>query len=330
MTIYDIAREAGVAASTVSRVLNNKPGIKAETREHVQQILKKYNFTPDQAARGLVMQSSKIIGILMQDIRVVHHIDSAYIIEQEMTQRGYCCITMSTGHTDEKMAEYIKILEERRVEGAILIGSMFGTERVKKSIQEHLGNVPIVIVNGYLDLPNVYGIMADEERGIEQCVELLVSKGKEKLAFAVDTDSPSNRLKTRGFVTGMLRQGWKREEMWIYETKESSPDGGYEVAGRILKEHPDVQGIIYSVDVTAVGGLRALYDMGVKVPDQVAVTGVDNTIYGEICRPRLTTLDNRLVELGSTAAEILLSAMNGQARTSKMMFFTEIIEREST
>lgn len=330
MTIYDIAREAGVAASTVSRVLNNKPGIKAETREHVQRILKKYNFTPDQAARGLVMQSSKIIGILMQDIRVVHHIDSAYIIEQEMTQRGYCCITMSTGHTDEKMAEYIKILEERRVEGAILIGSMFGTERVKKSIQEHLGNVPIVIVNGYVDLPNVYGILADEERGIERCVELLVSKGKEKLAFAVDTDSPSNRLKTRGFVTGMLRQGWKREDIWIYETKESSPDGGYEVAGRILKDHPDVQGLIYSVDVTAVGGLRALYDMNIKVPEQVAVTGVDNTIYGEICRPRLTTLDNRLVELGSAAAEILLSAMNGQARTSKMMFFTEIVEREST
>lgn len=330
MTIYDIAREAGVAASTVSRVLNNKPGIKAETREHVQRILKKYNFTPDQAARGLVMQSSKIIGILMQDIRVVHHIDSAYIIEQEMTQRGYCCITMSTGHTDEKMAEYIKILEERRVEGAILIGSMFGTERVKKSIQEHLGNVPIVIVNGYVDLPNVYGILADEERGIERCVELLVSKGKEKLVFAVDTDSPSNRLKTRGFVTGMLRQGWKREDIWIYETKESSPDGGYEVAGRILKDHPDVQGLIYSVDVTAVGGLRALYDMNIKVPEQVAVTGVDNTIYGEICRPRLTTLDNRLVELGSAAAEILLSAMNGQARTSKMMFFTEIVEREST
>ncbi len=330
MTIYDIAREAGVAASTVSRVLNNKPGIKAQTREHVQRILDKYNFTPDQAARGLVMQSSKIIGILMQDIRVVHHIDSAYIIEQEMTQHGYCCITMSTGRTDEKMAEYIKILEERRVEGAILIGSMFGTEQVKRSIQEHLGNVPIVIINGYLDLPNVYGIMADEERGIERCVELLISKGKEKLAFVNDDDTPSNRLKKRGFITGMLRQGWNPEDVWIYEAKESSPNGGYEAAVRILEEHPDVQGLVYSVDVTAVGGLRALYDMKINVPEQIAVTGVDNTIYGEICRPRLTTLDNRLVELGNTASEILLAAMRGQARTSKMMFFTEIIEREST
>lgn len=330
MTIYDIAREAGVAASTVSRVLNNKPGIKAETREHVRSIMEKYNFTPDQAARGLVMQSSKIIGILMQDIRVVHHIDSAYIIEQEMTQRGYCCITMSTGMADEKMAEYIKILEQRRVEGAILIGSMFGTEQVKKSIQEHLSNIPIVVVNGYLDLPNVYGVLVDEERGIERCVELLWSKGKEKLAFVVDWDSPSNRSKQRGFVTAMLYHGWKKEDIWLYQAKESSVEGGYEAAQRVVAEHPDVQGIVYSVDVTAVGGIRALHDLGRKVPEQVAVTGVDNTVYGEICMPKLTTLDNRLVELSSTASDILLSAMEGGARSSKMMFFTEIVEREST
>ncbi len=330
MTIYDIAREAGVAASTVSRVLNDKPGIKAETREHVRQIMKKYNFTPDQAARGLVMQSSKIIGILMQDIRIVHHIDSAYIIEQEMTRRGYCCITMSTGNTEEKMAKYIQILEERRVEGAILIGSMFGTEQVKKSIQEHLGNIPVVIVNGHLDLPNVYGVIADEERGVGQCVDLLFSKGKRKLAFSMDLDSPSNRLKQRGFVTAMMYGGWKKEDIWLYESHENSMEAGYESACRILRDHPDVEGIVYSVDLTAVGGIRALIDMGKKVPEEVAVTGVDNTVYGEISRPKLTTLDNRLVELSSMAAEILWAAMHGEERTNKIMILTSVVEREST
>lgn len=90
MTIYDIAREAGVAASTVSRVINNKPGIKLETRQRVQELLKKYNYIPDAAARGLVMQSSRLVGILIVDIRVAHHVDSAFVIEQELTRRGYC------------------------------------------------------------------------------------------------------------------------------------------------------------------------------------------------------------------------------------------------
>lgn len=96
-TIYDIAKEAGVSASTVSRVVNNKPGVNENTRKKVQQLLEKYNYIPNEAARGLVTQSSRIIGILIEDIRVVHHTESAYVIEQEMTRLGYTCITLSTG-----------------------------------------------------------------------------------------------------------------------------------------------------------------------------------------------------------------------------------------
>ena len=90
-TIYDIAKEAGVSASTVSRVVNNKPGINEKTRKKVQQLLEKYNYIPNEAARGLVTQSSRIIGILIEDIRVFHHTESAYVIEQEMTRLGYTC-----------------------------------------------------------------------------------------------------------------------------------------------------------------------------------------------------------------------------------------------
>ncbi|MDO5539448.1 MAG: LacI family DNA-binding transcriptional regulator [Eubacteriales bacterium] len=330
MTIYDIAKEAGVAASTVSRVINNKPGIKAETRERIQELLKKYNFTPDVAARGLVMQSSKIIGILMQDIRVVHHIDSAYLIEQDMTKHGYCCITMSTGKTDEKRAEYIKILEERRVEGAILVGSMFAAEKVAKSIQEHLSNIPIVIVNGYLDLPNVYGVMADEMGGVQECTELMISRGKKKLAFVNDADTPSNRKKIEGFKKAMKAAGWTEEDLWIYQTVESSMEGGFEAAKQVLQEHPDVQGLVYSIDLTAVGGIRALKELGVDVPGQISVTGVDNSVYGEISAPQLTTLDNRLVELSGAASEILLAAMSGKMCDHKRIYPAKIIEREST
>ena len=81
------------------------------------------------------MQSSKIIGILIEDLRIEHHTESAYVIEQEMTALGYTCITLSTGRKDEKKADYIRILEQRRVDGAILMGSMFETEAVKKSIE---------------------------------------------------------------------------------------------------------------------------------------------------------------------------------------------------
>lgn len=108
MTIYDIAKQAGVSASTVSRVINNKPGINAQTRKRVQKLLNENHYTPNEAARGLVMQSSKIIGILIEDLRIEHHTESAYVIEQEMTALGYTCITLSTGRRDEKKADYLK------------------------------------------------------------------------------------------------------------------------------------------------------------------------------------------------------------------------------
>lgn len=330
MTIYDIAKEAGVAASTVSRVINEKPGIKAETRQKVQELLKKYNYIPDAAARGLVMQSTKIIGILIVDIRVTHHIDSAFVIEQELTKRGYCCITMSTGPTDEKKAEYIRILEQRRVEGVILMGSMFTTDAVKESIQRHLPKVPVVMVNGYLDLPNVSGVIVDEDAGVMQCVELLMQKNKRKIGFILDSHSPANSRKQQGYRDGMRRAGMPEEALWMYEAEESSVKGGYDTTVRLIKDHPDVQGIIYSIDLVAVGGIRAAYDCGYSVPDQLGLIGIDNSIYGEICMPRLTTLNNKLQELSEAAAGILREGLEGKVQSKKMMLFSEIIEREST
>lgn len=166
MTIYDIAKEANVSASAVSRVINNKPGIKAETRIRVQQLLKKYNYMPNETARGLVNQSSKIIGILIADIRNKHHIDGAYIIEREMTKRGYCCIIFNAGSENSSRAQYIRILEQRRVEDVVLIGSSFQSEFMKEQIKTYLSKIPVVMANGYLELPNVYSVLINERDGV--------------------------------------------------------------------------------------------------------------------------------------------------------------------
>lgn len=329
MTIYDIAKEAGVAASTVSRVINNKPGIKAETRERIQQLLRKYNYIPNEAARGLVMQVTKMIGILVVDIRVSHHTDGAYIIEKELTALGYCCIIFNTGPEETQKEKYLRILEQRRVDGVILIGSTFQCESIKQGIKQFLRQVPIVIANGYLDLPNVYGILIDERQGIQQCVKLLNSKERNRLAFVLDDHTPSNHLKQEGFINGMIECGWNKDHIWLYET-ESSLKGGYNITKQILEEHSDVEGIVFSVDLIAVGGIRALIDLGIAVPQKIAVIGVDNTIYGEICYPKLTSLNNKLNDLSVMAARVLIDALEGRQSPKKMMLFSSIIEREST
>ncbi|MDD3429351.1 MAG: LacI family DNA-binding transcriptional regulator [Oscillospiraceae bacterium] len=329
MTIYDIAALAGVSASTVSRVINGKPGIKAQTRDKVQALLRKYDYCPNETARGLVNQATKSIGILVADIRNAHHTDGAYFIERELEKQGYCSIIFNTGADENDKAEYIRQISQRRVDGVVLIGSSFQSSTIAAAIAQHLQNTPVVLVNGWLDLPNVYGVLAQEEAGTADCVALLAAKGHKKQAFVLNMHTPSNDLKLRGFTAGMQAQGALPEDIWIYET-ESSLQGGYDITKTILEQHPDIEAILFAVDLLAAGAVRALMDLHIAVPQQVAVMGIDNSVYGEMCYPRLSSLDTKLVEQSVAAARMLLSALAGEKNPRKVMLFAEIVERETT
>ncbi|MFR5601523.1 MAG: LacI family DNA-binding transcriptional regulator [Lachnospiraceae bacterium] len=284
------------------------------------------------------MQSSKIIGILIEDIRIAHHTESAYVIEQELTRLGYTCITLSTGPRLEQKMAYIRILEQRRVEGVILMGSMFGIKEIQDCMETYLPHIPVALVNGCMDLLQAYSVLVDEENGVGDCVRLLARKGRCNLAFVQDLDTPSNRNKMNGFVRAMEQSGMKCEKTQIVETDPGSGDGtpvltierGRQAAARILDEHPETDGIIFSVDLLAIGGLEELKARGIDVPGQIAVIGVDNTLYGRICTPKLTTLDHKLVDVSRTAAEMLLRALDKKEGPHKLMLFPEIIERETT
>lgn len=327
MTIYDIAREAGVSASSVSRVVNNKPGVRSEVRKQIEALLEKYNYIPSETARGLVNQSSKMIGVLVANIRNVHYTDGVYFVEREFAKMGYCCIIFNTGSDEGAKAEYIRILGQRQVEGAVLIGSIFQSEEVKAAIVQYLPNCPVIMVNGYLNLSNVYGILADERDGVYNLAKLLFARGHNRLAFVNDQYTPSNKLKIEGFQKAIEEAGQK--ELVVYDTDGTLEDS-YSVTERILDEHPEINGIIYSVDLLAVGGGKALMDRGKKVPDEIAYVGVDNSVYSQVCSPALTSLDNKLLEISSVAAKILKDALEGRQTTKKMLVYSSIVERETT
>lgn len=336
MTIYDIAKEAGVSPSTVSRVINNKKGINAETRERVLKLLADNNYIRNETARGLSTQSTKIIGILLEDIRISHHTESIYVIEQEMTSRGYTCITFSTGSTTKQKARCMEILEQRRVDGVILVGSMYETEEMAELLKTHLSNIPVVIANGYMDLPNVYGVLVDEGHGVEECVRYLQNSGYQCPAFVKSDDTPSTRHKLKGFLTGVGKLGISKKEAVVYDAaaNDTNPamtvDYGKMVTERLVKENPQIDSIIYAMDLLAVGGLLKLEEMGIAVPERIGVMGIDNTLYSRICKPSLTTLDNRLVETSKNASRILLDTLDKNETSHKIMLFTNIVEREST
>lgn len=329
MTIYDIAELAGVSASTVSRVINNKPGIKASTREKVKALLKEHNYTPDENARGLVNKNTRLIGILLADIRSAHHTDLTYAVETYLRQKGYCGIILNAGSHAGEMIEAIRILEQRRVDGVLMVGSVFQNDTVENGIKEHFSNIPVVFANGQFDLPNVYCVLADECDGVEHCVDLLVKKQREQIAFVGTGDTPSSREKIKGFKRAMSRYGHSEASLVILDC-EASRESGYQITRQLISGYPDIRGVIYSEDLIAAGGMRAFWDAGIQIPEKMAVIGIDNTIYGELCCPRFTSLDNKMTEMASEAARILIDAIEGRQNPRKIMLLSDIVEREST
>lgn len=328
VTIYDIAEMAGVSASTVSRVINNYPYVKKATRARVLRLLEEHHYVPNETARGLVNQSSRMIGILLSDIRTTHHTDGVYYIERELSKRGYSCLIYNTGTKVEEQAHYIQILSQRKVDAAVLMGSIYQTDAIRNAILTYLPTTPVVICNGYLDAPNVYGLIADEQNGVSNCVKLLADKGRKNLAFIVNHDTPSNRLKQNGFESG-VRQFCDISDSANIMAGPTMQDI-YDATQKLMREHPKTNGIIFAEDLLAVIGIRALADLGISVPHDVAVIGINNSQYAKISIPTLTSLDNMLYDLSLTAARNLIALLQGQHINKKMMIYSEIVEGQST
>lgn len=328
VTIYDIAKMANVSASTVSRVANNRPNVNKDTRARIMKLLKEHGYTANEIARSLVNQSSRMIGVLISDIRTTHHTDGIFYLQRELSKQGYSCLIYNTGTRDEEQTQYVEILSKRKVDAAVLMGSIYQSDAMRSALQKYLPTTPVFICNGYLDLPNVYGLIADEKNGVMDCVKLLSEKGRRKPAFIVNQYTPSSILKREGFEDGVARYYEGLSPVVI----ESGTDNQsiYEATQALMRTHPDIDGIIFSEDLLAVMGIRALVEMDLSVPKDVAVIGINNSVFTEICTPTITSLDNMLYDLSLTAAKDVIGVLQGEHVNRKVMIYSQIVQRQST
>lgn len=328
MTIYDIAELAGVSASTVSRVINKKPGIKKETKQRVQKLLDQYQFQLNENARGLSTSVMKLIGILVADIRNPHYTEMAYVIETSLLKREYCSVIVNAGSEQEGMEYGIQVLNQRKVDGVIIIGSIFQNDSVHNAIVKFLSNVPVVFANGYLDLPNVYGILVDESQGVKDCTDLLYCRGYQHIAFVGKVNTVSNRLKVEGYKRSVLEHGNK--VVVIEMTESALGECGFRPLKELYQKYPETDAVVFSNDFLAGESTHYFRERGIDVPGQVGIIGINNNDkYCQISYPRITSLDNKMAMMGMMAAKTLLDVLNGEEQAKKIMIFPEIVERDS-
>ncbi len=328
VTIYDIAKMANVSASTVSRVVNNKPNVNAQTRTRIMKLLAEHNYVPNEAARGLVMQASHMVGVLITDIRTTQHTQGVYYIEQELSRQGYSCLIHNTGRDEKNWVHYVQELSQRKIEALILMGSIYQSDTMREAIALFLPSIPVVICNGYFPAPNVYGIVSDERSGVADCVGLLRRTGCRQPVFLMNQSTPSNEYKKAGYLDGM-----GQHYPHLSPTTLNVGSGNQNVAEatrRLLLTNPGIDGILFSEDNLAMVGLRVLADLNRRVPEDVQVIGINNARFSPLTIPSLTSLDNMIYDVSMTAVRHVLALLSGQRVSKRMLIGTEIVAREST
>lgn len=329
MNIYDIAKEAGVSITTVSRVINNKGYVSEKTKQKIQEVLEKNSYRPSAIARGLVSGSMRLVAIVTVDVRVPHYAVTTFLMEQKLTKLGYRVLVCNTGENKEECREYIRTLACQHVDGVILVGSIFNELCKEEDTLKVLGKIPIVMANGELEHSNVQSIIVDEGYGMTLAVKHLSERGHQRIAYVIDKNTDAAYRKRSGYLKAMRALGHDDPEQHVFWTTYGIEGGAY-IAKKLVKQKPQYTGVIFGEDLTAVGAMNTWTNMGYHIPSDISLIGCNNSEYSYICNPKLTTVDNKKEALSDLTVQLLEKLMKNKKGNASLVVRPELVVRETT
>ncbi|MGI6030073.1 MAG: LacI family DNA-binding transcriptional regulator [Eubacteriales bacterium] len=329
MKLIDIAKEAKVSVSTVSRVINNSANVKPEKRERVNAVLRKYEYIPNSIARSLVSNSTRTIGILTPDIRHINCSTIAYTVERTMSRQGYDTLLCNTGLELSEQIRFLKGMSSRKVDGLVLIGVSYSCSEVEETLNRYFPETPIVMLNSNLQAPNIVHVFGGMDRATVELTEYLCSLGHRKVAFIKEANSWVQDIKAQAFLQVMKQHGSDLPQRYVF-TLHPGLDDSQTIVEYLEKEVQDYTAVMANSDVTACGVIKYLKAAGKVIPRDVSVTGYYNTDYAKFCDPALTTIDNKMTTIGETMALALLRYMRGERSQRLLRITPELVVREST
>ena len=221
MNIYDIAERSGVSIATVSRVLNGNRNVSEKTREKVLEVMRQEDYTPNAFARGLGLNTMKMIGILCTDISDIYYAKAVSLVEGLLRQNGYDALLCCTGNNLEDKKKYLDLLLTKRVDAVILIGSAFKENVDNSHIENAAKQVPVIIINGLVKLPGTYCILCDEKAAVSQNVVWLHEYGLDKILYLYDVLTYSGSTKIAGYKDGLDKCGIEFDESYLVSVDKS-------------------------------------------------------------------------------------------------------------
>lgn len=329
MRIKDIARMAGVAPSTVSRVLNNSGYISAEIREKVEAVVRETGYVPNRIAQSLKRQSTRTIGIIIPQIAsetMSRLVEAAYGC---CNRRGYRILLENTQLDSRKELDCLKSLYHQQVEGILLMSTGLTAEH--REIIQSL-DLPVIVTGQYMDGLCCY--THDNRQAAREMVLRMAQKGRRRIALLNVSLEEDNSIKIQrelGYRDALATAGLSFDES-LTAYGAFTIDSGREMMKALWENcHPRPDAVFAVTDKIAIGAMEYLAQKGVSVPGDCMVAGVGNNKLSEFIRPPLSTIEFFYDELGSAVTDRLLDAVeSGEPVEGVHLMRHRIIEREST
>ena len=335
VTIKDIARECGVGVSTVSRAMNNHPDINLQTKIKIQEAIDKYNYIPNNSARNLKRTDAQAIAVLVKGIGNPFFSSMITTIEREAEKKRYSCILQRVDGAEDEVDVAIELIQEKRLRGIIFLGGYFSHS---KEQLERL-QVPFVLSTvgliGDQSNSDYSSVSVDDTKESYKMVKHLCSLGHKKIAIitACEEDESIGQLRLDGYFQALTEEGItidpKRIQRMNKLSDEYSMEAGYRLANQLIHSKVEFTALYCISDALAVGAMRALYEAGIKVPEDVSVAGFDGIGLGQYYTPSLTTIKQPVEEMALETIHILFGAIKKKPHIQKI-FTGELVEREST
>jgi len=327
VSIYDIAKKARVAPSTVSRALEDHPRIGAETKKRIQMLAQEMGYIPSTVAKSLAANKTWTIGMVLASIsdpfmgRVVEG------VEQVAIEAGFNVFVSTSQNDRQREIEVIKMLQKRRVDGVIVIAS-----HLFDQYPRFFGHskVPIVIINEQEPWKTMHFVTVDDVHAAQLAVEHLLTLGHRRIGYVGVTNRPkSNQYRLKGYQDALEAAGIASDPALIFtpQTIEDHAKGGEASCEPLLAA--GATAIFCFNDTTAIGLLAACYNRGISVPDDLSVVGFDDIDMAAYAIPPLTTIRQPRFELGQRAMHMMLALLDGQKRENQIVP-GELVVRQTT
>lgn len=308
VSIKDIAQKAEVSNATVSLVLSGKGKkgrVSEEKTRQIMQIAKELNYQPNGLARSLQSGRSQTIGLLVADISNPFFGSLAFYIQEQMEKSGYAVIIMNTNESDLQMRKMLDILNNRQVDGYIIVPTEHGEPYVRELVENQL---PLVLIDRYFPALQTYSVMVDSYQASFQATRLLIDKGCKKIAFMMYQSIQSHMNERKyGYVDALRQAGLYDESLVKCVDFSTLKQDVSEVITSLLDLKVD--GILFATNTISLLGLHALFDRGVKIPEQIQLVCFDRSEAFEFMPHPIPYIQQPIEVMARKAADLLIEQM---------------------